>query len=55
MSSSSITKLFSQFEETIKKIDMKIRNESYRDLDTTSRNIDDMRTLHSSSLKTVNS
>jgi hypothetical protein len=49
----ALQKLFHQFEDLIKKIDTKIRNEDFKDLDITNQNLNDMKTLLTSSNKTV--
>jgi hypothetical protein len=50
----ALQKLFHQFEDIIKKIDIKIRNEDFRDLDISNKNLNDLKTLLTSSSKTVN-
>ena len=48
-----VSKLFSQFDELIKKFDSKYKNESFEDLDTTSKNISELNIILSSLLKIV--
>ena len=50
----ALQKLFYQFEDLIKKIDTKIRNEDFKDLDIATQNINDLKTLLTSSSKSVN-
>jgi hypothetical protein len=49
----SIKAFFTQFDENIKKIDQRVRNENYKDLDNTSKNLNDLRTLLNSCQKIV--
>ena len=49
----SLQKYFQQFEDFIKKIDFKVKNEDFRDLDISNRNISDLKVLLTSSNKTV--
>ncbi len=50
----ALQKLFYQFEDLMKKIDTKIRNEDFKDLDISTQNINDLKTLLTSSSKSVN-
>ncbi len=50
----ALQKSFLQFEDIIKKIDIKIRNEDFKDLDLTNKNLSDLKVLLTSSNKTVN-
>jgi len=45
--------LFQQFDDQIKRLDMKIKSENYGDLDTTSKNISDMKICLQSASKTL--
>ena len=49
----ALQKSFQQFEEFIKKIDTKIRMEDFKDMDITNKNISDLKTLLTSTSKTV--
>lgn len=49
----SLQKFYSQFDDLTRKIDIKLRNETYQDLDLTSRNISDLKILLNSLQKTV--
>jgi hypothetical protein len=49
----ALPKLFSQFEENMKRIETKIKYEDYKDLDVTERNLNDMKTCLTSASKTV--
>lgn len=49
----ALQKNFYQFEDIIKKIDTKIRNEEFSDLDISNQNINDLKTLLTSSSKAV--
>jgi molybdopterin converting factor small subunit len=48
-----VSKLFSQYDEIIKKFDTKIKSETPQDLDTFSKLISDLKTLLSSSFTIV--
>lgn len=50
----SIQKQFSQFEDYMKKIDQRTRNEDYKRIDATEKNLSDLKTLLSDSKRIVN-
>jgi hypothetical protein len=50
----SLQKLYVQFEDSIRKIDMKLKYEDFKNMDATSKNISDMKIILSASKKTVN-
>jgi len=49
----SIQKLISQFEDYMKKIDQRTRNEDYKTVDATEKNISDLKILLSDSKRIV--
>ena len=50
----SIQKLFTQFDDYMKKIDQRTRNEDYKRIDATEKNLSDLRILMSDSKRIVN-
>ena len=49
----SVKNLFTKFEEYLPKIDIKIKNEDFRSLDATSKNLVDLKSILSSMNKIV--
>jgi len=49
----SIQKLFSQFDDYMKKIDQRTRNEDYKSIESTEKNLSDLRILLGDSKKLV--
>jgi len=50
----SIQKILPQFDDYMKKIDQRTRNEDYKRIDATEKNLSDLRILLSDSKKIVN-
>lgn len=50
----NLKKQFSQFEDFLPKLDLKMKQEDFKNLDSTSKNIADMKTLLTSMNKIVN-